>query len=56
MYHVWHFFRSLPFIKQTVEKRMKSTANEVEQQLQKGLEDRQFIHKLPKYSWDYVSF
>lgn len=55
MYHIWHFFRNLPFIKQTVEKRMRSTTGEVEQQLQKGLEDRQFIQKLPKYSWDNVS-
>lgn len=35
---------------------MKTTADEVEQQLLKGLEGRQFIHKLPKYSWDSVSY
>lgn len=51
-YHLWHFFRRLPFIKQQVEKQMKSTTNEVEKELQKGLENRMFIRRVPKKGWD----
>ena len=52
MYRVWHFFRSLPFIKELVKKRMKGSADEVEKQLQKGLENKTFLATIPKDGWE----
>ncbi|GFY57182.1 sphingosine-1-phosphate lyase [Trichonephila inaurata madagascariensis] len=43
--------RKLPFIKQGVAKEMKSTTDEIEKELMKGMERKIFLHKLPKQPW-----
>lgn len=62
----WHYFRKLPFIKQTVEKKIKTTTDEIERELLKGMENKIFLQSLPKKSWsvngilkeieNYISF
>ncbi|XP_054719039.1 sphingosine-1-phosphate lyase-like [Uloborus diversus] len=51
MYHFWHFFRSLPFIKQSIQKKIDSSSREIESQLQKGLENKVFIKNMPEKKW-----
>lgn len=45
--------RTLPIIKQAVEKKMQDTVDEIEGMLQKGLEDKQFLQTIPKISWKF---
>ncbi|XP_055936958.1 sphingosine-1-phosphate lyase-like isoform X1 [Argiope bruennichi] len=48
----WYYFRKVPFIKQTVEKKIKSTTDEIEKELLKGMENKIFLQSLPKKSWN----
>lgn len=56
MYPIWRFIRGLPLINRQIQRRMKVSADEVEQQLEKGLENRKFIQSIPKQGWAVVSY
>lgn len=49
--YFWRKLRQLPIVKQKVQKKLNSTAGEVEQQLQEGLENKSFLNKLPDKGW-----
>lgn len=52
MRQFWHFLRRLPYIKQSVEKQMKSTTDVIEKQLLKGMENKKFLKAIPKTGWE----
>ncbi|GIY14232.1 sphingosine-1-phosphate lyase [Caerostris extrusa] len=49
---LWFYLRKLPFVKQTVAKKIKSTTDEIERELMKGMENKVFQYEIPKQAWD----